>query len=289
MPPLGQNWGLSPPNPLTLRDQAFEPFILSLRANMRHSGALRLDHVMGLMRLFWIPLGATADHGAYVSYPLDELMRILALESRRHRCLVIGEDLGTVPDDLRPVLRGYGVLSYRVLLFERFQSGLFKQPNDYPEAALVTPGTHDLPTLAGYWAGRDLDWRERLGQIPPGIEVESLRAERQLDRRRLIDALIYGDFLPGGRPLPDGSDPSLSPDVLTAIYRFLAASPSQLMMVALEDLAAQVEQMNLPGTVDEHPNWRRRMARNTVEIIEDEAATAILGAAAAGRQAILPG
>ena len=286
--PLGQNWGLSPPNPLALRDQAFEPFILSLRANMRHSGALRLDHVMGMMHLFWIPLDATADHGAYVSYPLDELLRILALESRRHRCLVIGEDLGTVPEHLRPLLRGYGVLSYRVLLFERFESGLFKQPDDYPETALVTPGTHDLPTLAGYWAGRDLDWRERLGQIPRGTNGESLRAERRLDQRRLIDALIYGGLLPAGNQASDGPEPSLSPDVLIAIYGFLAATPSQLMMVALEDLIGQVEQMNLPGTIDEHPNWRRRMPLNTAEIVSDETAAAVLAAAAAGRRAHLP-
>ncbi|MEK7437041.1 MAG: 4-alpha-glucanotransferase, partial [Pseudomonadota bacterium] len=159
----GQDWGLPPLAPERLRAAAYAPFIATLRANMRHAGALRIDHVMALARLYWVPQGAAPRDGAYVHYPFEDLVGIVALESHRNRCMVIGEDLGTVPDEVRATLTRVGILSYRVLLFERQQSGDFKPPAEYPADSLVTATTHDLPTLAGYWEGRDLALRRELG------------------------------------------------------------------------------------------------------------------------------
>mgnify|MGYP003694122175 CR=1 FL=1 len=183
----GQNWGLPPLIPDRLRGAAYAPFIDTLRASMRHAGALRIDHVMGLMRLFWIPDGKDADAGAYVRYPFADLLGILALESQRHRCLVIGEDLGTVPEEVRTALAAAGVLSYRLLYFERDGAGDFKPPSSYPAQALVAASTHDLPTLAGWWRGRDIALRDELGLFPS----KTTRSE-QLDARKEIVPDCFG-------------------------------------------------------------------------------------------------
>src|SRR4029078_4274255 len=155
----GQNWGLPPLRPEALKAARYEPYIETLRANMRHSGALRIDHVMGLYRLYWIPPGASAAHGAYVCYPFDDLLTILALESHRNACMVIGEDLGTVPDEVRSGLSRARVLSYRLLYFERTADGHYQRAGEYPRDALVAVSTHDLATLRGFWEGHDLEVR----------------------------------------------------------------------------------------------------------------------------------
>ena len=280
--PNGQNWGLSPVNPMALGDSAYEPIIEAMRWNMRRAGALRIDHVMGLMRLFWVPGGRGAGDGAYVRYPVDDLLRVMTLESRRQRCILIGEDLGTVPDGLRERLQDAGILSYRILMFERHDGGLFRQPSSYPELALVAPGTHDLPTLAGFWTGRDLDWRGDLQHFASDDAGTAARAHRRADRRQLIDALIDHADWPG-EPWTDSDAQDFDSSLLSAVYRFLAATPSRLMMVAIEDLVRQVEQMNLPGTTTEHPNWCRRLPGSVDAIFDDAAILRLLSDIVAAR------
>jgi 4-alpha-glucanotransferase/(1->4)-alpha-D-glucan 1-alpha-D-glucosylmutase len=255
--PGGQDWGLPPPNPQALLAAGYAPFIATLRANMRHAGALRIDHVMGLAHLFWVPAGATPAEGAYVRYPLDALLGVLALESQRERCLVVGEDLGTVPEALRAALAEAGVLSYRVLYFERGPGGEFTAPDDYLHDAVVTPTTHDLPTLAGWWEGRDLAVRAELGLYPDEAQHQAQVAERAADRARLLAALAREGRLPASL----AADPAqMSPALARAIFGYLAATPSALLVLPLEDVAGEREQANLPGTVDQHPNWRRKLA-----------------------------
>ena len=165
--PAGQDWGLPPFHPRALREEAYRSFVELVRANMRHAGGLRIDHVMGLQHLYWVPQGQKPSEGAYVRYPLDDLVGILALESHRHRCLVVGEDLGTVPEGFRERMAEANILSYRVLFFEQdIETGAFVPPQAYPALALAVVGSHDLPTLRGWWEGRDLDIKERLGLFP---------------------------------------------------------------------------------------------------------------------------
>jgi (1->4)-alpha-D-glucan 1-alpha-D-glucosylmutase len=164
--PRGQDWGLPPLSPRRLRESAYAPFIATLRANMSRAGALRIDHVMGLERLYWIPRDAPAAEGAYVRYPIEDLLGIVALESHRHRCMVIGEDLGTVADSFREKVASAGVLTYRVMPFER-EGERFKRPAAYPRQALVSWSTHDLPTFAGWWQDEDLRTRAELGLLTP--------------------------------------------------------------------------------------------------------------------------
>jgi 4-alpha-glucanotransferase/(1->4)-alpha-D-glucan 1-alpha-D-glucosylmutase len=255
----GQDWGLLPCIPAELRAAAYAPFIAVLRANMRHAGALRIDHIMGLLRLFWIPAGRGPQGGTYVHYPLDDLLGILALESCRQRCVVIGEDLGTVPPAIRDAMKRYGILSYRPLYFERTDGGGFAPPSAYPSDALVVASTHDLPTLAGYWEGADVRARDSLGLLPAMVRDQQL-AERADDRIRLLDALRSADLLPA---VVEPSAPPLQLDscLSLAIHRFLAATPSAIVVVQMEDVLGQREQVNLPSTTEAmYPNWRRKLA-----------------------------
>ncbi len=255
--PSGQDWGLPPWNPRALYDSAYRPYITILQAVMRHAGVLRIDHVMSLLRLFWIPPNCPATDGAYVHYPLADLMGILALESQRHRCAIIGEDLGTVPDEVRSALDATGVYSYRPLYFQKHwdADGRFQAPHEYPEQALVTATTHDLPTLAGFWAERDIDWRAKLNLFPRPEIASQQRHARAADRRELLTALQQQ----GLRPADMNEAAPFSPELMLAIQQFLARSPAQLLMVQLEDVLGQIEQVNIPGTVDEHPNWCRKL------------------------------
>ncbi len=255
----GQDWGLPPFVPHRLRDAAYAPFIATLRANMRHCGALRIDHVMNLTRLFWVPAGASAAEGAYVSYPLDDLLGILALESQRNRCLVIGEDLGTVPDGLRPRLKAMGVLSYRPLFFARDDNGDFQPPAHFPDRALVCIGTHDLPTLRGFWLGHDLAARAALGLFPSEELRTSLMAARTRDRPRLLQALAREHLLPEGMSTDPDTLPDITFELAVAVHRYLARSPAGVMAVQPEDVFGVIEQANLPGSINEHPNWRRKL------------------------------
>ncbi|MDH4189175.1 MAG: malto-oligosyltrehalose synthase [Betaproteobacteria bacterium] len=264
----GQDWGLPPLRPNALRRARYAPFIGVLRESMRHAGALRIDHVMGLMRLFWIPAGAEPRDGAYVHYPFDELLAIVALESHRNRCLVIGEDLGTVPDEVRAALGRAGVLSYRLLYFERDGAGDFRAGADMPREALVAVSTHDLPTLAGWWDGVDLRLRQSLDLFPSDAVREAQILARAQDRVRLLFALERAGLLPEGIR-PDAPPPTLDAPLAEAVHAYAAAAPARVMVLQLEDLLGVAEQANLPGTVDQHPNWRRKLPLAIGAIAED--------------------
>lgn len=282
---LGQNWGLPPLRPNALEASRYEPFIATLRANMRYSGALRIDHVMGLYRLYWIPPGATAAEGAYVHYRFDDLLTILALESVRNECMVIGEDLGTVPDEVREGLQATRVMSYRVLYFERDTAGEYKRPDNYPVDALVAVSTHDLATLAGFWEGYDLEVRRKLDLFPSEEVRLEYVANRSTEVERLTAALERERLLPekrveGGtvelereQVLPEkrtnGRSAALEPAMAEAIHAYLARTPARLFVVQLEDVLGVREQANLPGTVEEQPNWRRRLPETLEEIERD--------------------
>ena len=240
----GQDWGLPPLSPDRLRKARYAPLIATLRANMARAGALRIDHVMGLARLYWVPSGTSAAEGAYVRYRFDELIGIVALESHRNRCLVIGEDLGTVPDELRRGLDEAGILCYRLLLFER-EGRAFRPPSAYLRRALVAWSTHDLPTFAGWWQEEDLRVRASLGLID-GEERRKQQEERRDARAALHEAL-------GKEGLAEADDPA------HGMHAFLARTPAAVMVVQMEDVLGVVDQANLPGTIEQHPNWRRKL------------------------------
>jgi len=242
----GQNWGLAGINPVALERENFEPFRRMLRASMRYAGAVRLDHVLGLKRLFLIPRGLSARQGSYVRFPLQRLLAVIAEESQANRCIVIGEDLGTVPEGLRETLAEWGLWSYQVMMFEREEGGDFIKPEAYRANALAAFNTHDLATFAGWFSGHDLAVKRGIG-ADPGESSE----ERSLARAKLRDAL--------GLPGPDDAD-------FLAVARYLARTPSRLVMLAMEDVLGLLDQPNVPGTVHEHPNWRRRLPVSLSEI-----------------------
>lgn len=282
--PDGQDWGLPPWIPERLRDAAYAPFIATLRASMNLMGALRIDHVMGLMRLFWIPHDGESLAGTYVSYPFDDLLGILMLESQRNRCLIIGEDLGTVPDGLRERLQHASILSYRVLFFSRDEQGDFMPPADYPPQSLVTVTTHDLPTLCGYWHGQDLDVRARLGLFANDHERQQQMIARAHDRAALLIALEGEALLEVGCNLHPMENADMSLELASAVHRFLARTPAQVMMIQLDDIFGQMEQVNLPGAgSDVYPNWQRRLTINLEEWRGDARVKSIVEAIAAER------
>jgi 4-alpha-glucanotransferase len=251
--PAGQNWGLPPPNPFAMRDQGYRSFIEVLRANMAHSAAIRIDHAMALQRLYWIPASACAADGSYVQYPLEDLLGIVALESVRHRCLVIGEDLGTVPPGFRERLARAGILSYRVVFFEQEAgSNDFIPPEAYPRHALAVLGSHDLPTLRAWWEGSDLDLKGRLALYPNAALAEQARRTRALERDRFTQRLRATGLIGPGSPEPA--------TLAVAAHEFLARTASALALAQLDDVIQEREPVNVPGTSDEYPNWRRRLS-----------------------------
>jgi len=250
----GQNWGLPPIDPRALRADRYRYFIRLVRSGFRHAGALRIDHVMGLFRLFWIPEGKTGKEGAYVEYPSNDLLGILALESVRHDALVVGEDLGTVPKEVPPALEKWGVLSSKVLYFEREKRG-FKAAQRYEPLALATANTHDMATLAGFWEGRDIEQRARVGLIHGNAALEEARRTREEDKQALLLRLAREEIL------PYGYEPNDNADLRGAIHEFLCRTPAALVGLALDDLAGEVDAVNLPGVgPDKHPSWKRKMA-----------------------------
>lgn len=259
----GQNWGMPPGNPRTQVERGFRPFAALLAANMRGGGALRIDHVMSLARLFWIPDGMPNTAGGYVHNPFESLAAVVALESVRNRCLVIGEDLGSVPEGLRERLQALGFLSYRVVLFERnwATDGSFRAPGDYPVQALAIAVTHDLPTIAEFWTGGDIGRRAGLGLL--GGEPASLAAkhERQADRRALLRF-----FAEARIDVPDPSDPAA---VTAALHEAVAKTASMLAVVQLDDLNGESEPINIPGTHHQYANFRRKLSRPLEAILAD--------------------
>lgn len=260
---MGQDWGIPPQDPTELRAQCYAPYAEMLRNNMRHIAALRLDHVMALFRLWWVPRGFKSKDGAYVHYPLTELMSLLALESERNRCFAIGEDLGTVPDEVRDAMQRFDVYHYRVLLFEKERDGTFKAPAVYTPNSLATVTTHDLPTLKGWWEGADIDLRDELGLFPTLRSREETRTARAADRQYLMDALVSHGLWrrQASEPLPE-----YSPALSRAIHAYLGLSSANVALIQLEDLIGMSDPVNVPGTSDEHPNWQRKMVQDTCDI-----------------------
>ncbi|HLD68173.1 MAG TPA: 4-alpha-glucanotransferase [Pseudomonas sp.] len=260
----GQRWGVSAFSPEGLRRKGFRAFIEMLRASFAHAGAIRIDHVMGLLRLWLIPEGASPDQGAYLHYPLQDLLRLLALESWRHRALVLGEDLGTVPAGFGEQLQARRILGMRILQFEQDSSGRFKPAQAWPGTALATTTTHDLPTMAGWWLGRDLDWQWRLGLADDKHHRHAL-AERDRNRQALCDALRADGAVPVDTPWNTAA-------VVDASIAFIGHTPAPLALVPMEDLLGLEEQANIPGTLDSHPNWRRRWPGASAALLDSEAA-----------------
>lgn len=256
---VGQAWGLSAFSPRALRESGFVAFIAMLRATMAHAGGVRIDHIMGLLRLWMVPDGALPSEGAYLAYPFDDMERLVALESHRHRAIVIGEDLGTVPEGFRARLARRGILGMQVLWFER-EDRHFKPAAHYSPNAIAVTGTHDLPTVAGWWRGRDIDWRTPLGLLGENMDEPAARAEREADRRAIWEALEHPS---SAAPLPDTPEA-----VVEAALAFVGQTPAPLVIVPVEDALALVEQPNLPGTVDAHPNWRRRLAAPAQDLLD---------------------
>jgi 4-alpha-glucanotransferase len=257
----GQNWGLPPLDPRALREAGYGYFIKMVRAGFRHAGALRIDHAMGLFRLFWIPEGGRGGDGAYVRYPADDLLGIIALESQRHGALVVGEDLGTVAPEVPSALKKHRVLSSKVLYFERDRRGGFKTPSAYEPLALATANTHDMPTLAAFVQGRDITLRREAGLIPTDAEESAARAERQRDIQALLRRLRSAGVLDKRGGADHGSD------FRGAVHAFLCRTPSQLVGFSLDDLCGEAEPVNLPGVGPEKfSSWTRKMSRSVSEI-----------------------
>jgi 4-alpha-glucanotransferase len=236
----GQDWVLPPFIPHRLRAVHYAPFIETIRASLRHAGGLRIDHVMGLFRLYWIPRGMGPQRGAYVRYCSDELLAIVAVESHRAKAWIAGEDLGTVEDAVRRQLARNCMLSYRLLWFED------DLPRDFPELALAAVSTHDLPTVAGLWTGADLAAQRRIGVQP---SVDGFRDIR----RRLIAAT----------GLSDNASPA---NAVAAAYRALGQAPTAVLSASLEDALAVEQRPNMPGTTDQWPNWSLALPQPLEEI-----------------------
>lgn len=259
----GQDWGIPPQDPNELRAQQYRPFVELVRNNMRHVSALRLDHVMTLYRLWWVPRGFDSKDGAYVHYPVEDLIAILALESQRNRCVVVGEDLGTVPEAMTEAMQHYRAYHYKVLLFEQEPNGRFKPPSAYLKDALATVTTHDLPTLRGWWEECDLRLRDRLDLYPSEQFRTQAHATRQAERRQLMMALVEAQLWRwhADEPLPDYSS-ALS----RAVHAFLGLSNANIALIQIEDLIGMTDPVNVPGTDTEHPNWQRKVTQNTSDI-----------------------
>jgi 4-alpha-glucanotransferase len=267
--PKGQVWGLAPLDPRRLVEDRYRYWIALLRRALRHSGALRIDHVMGLRRLYWVHRDLTASEGAYVRYPEDDLLGILALEAQRHRALVVGEDLGTVPPGLRSRLARRRILSSKVFYFERTARGGFRRASSYPRLALATADTHDLPTLRGFWNGLDLDDRRRLGVFDSDEALDAARARRKRDREEMV-RVVARDAGRGGKKTLDPDRPDSDRAFVRAVHAFLARTPCRLVGLSLDDLAGEEEPVNLPGvTQDRHPSWTRRMGPTIGDLRSD--------------------
>ncbi len=262
--PKGQDWAFPPPNSERHYQDGYRLFAQSIRKNCRHGGALRIDHVMRFFRLYWIPDGMDASEGTYVRDRYHDLLSILALESVREKFLIVGEDLGTVPDEIRETLHRFGIFGYRVLYFEQDRDGRFRTPQEYPRDALVSATTHDLPTLAGFWIGRDIEARREAGLLPDEDAYRRMIEERAVQRQRMLDLLHGLKLLPDWFPRNARDVPDLSGELHNAIVGFLASTNSKLMALNQEDLLKETEQQNLPGSTAEYRNWSRKM-KCTVE------------------------
>lgn len=274
--PQGQNWGLAPWNPHILKKQGYQPFIEMVQANMRSCGGLRIDHIMGLLRLWWIERGDSAKNGAYVTYPVDDLIAILALESQRHQCLVIGEDLGTVPQEIVSKLKDAAIFSYKIFYFEFDEKGESLALDQYPYQAMTTLSTHDLPTINGYWRGYDFELGEKYDVYPNPDILAVLKTDRINAKAKILKRLqvslnkklpkSVNESLTSGCPLSFNHD----------LQRYVAQVNSGLFGLQPEDWLGMTEPVNIPGTSTEYKNWRRKLTHNIDEIFANKNVQALL-------------
>ncbi|MGB5446664.1 MAG: 4-alpha-glucanotransferase, partial [Psychromonas sp.] len=267
--PQGQSWGLPPISPAQLQKTAYQPFIDLLQSNMRHCGALRIDHVLGLLRLWWVPDNATAVKGAYIYYPVQDLLNLLALESVRNQCLVIGEDLGTIPEGIDALLKEAGVYSYKVFFYERAADGGYISPQHYAKQAMATLCTHDMPTIKGYWDCDDLHLGRKLGLYPDFNVFNGLLADRLVCKQKILDSLHGLGSLPVDFPR-DAQGTEMDQRLNFALQVHLAKGSSALLSLQLEDFLEMDKPVNVPGTSDEYKNWRRKLSKNIDLIFTDQ-------------------
>ncbi len=272
--PDGQDWAFPPPNSLRHFEDGYRLFVESIRKNCAHGGALRIDHVMRFFRLFWIPDGDDAKSGVYVREFSDDLVRILALESVRNQVVIIGEDLGTVEPFIRETLQRFGILSYRLLYFEKNGDGSFRTPNEYPRESLVSVTTHDLPTLAGFWTGRDIVARRNAGILTDEASYEAQMRDRRLEKQKLLELFLRLHLLPSWHTRSVDEIPEFTGDLHNAAVGFLALTPAELLVLNQEDLFKDADQQNLPGTTAEYPNWRHKMRYRLEELRSNPEAAA---------------
>ncbi|MET4693271.1 4-alpha-glucanotransferase [Endozoicomonas lisbonensis] len=265
--PQGQNWGLPPFNPVTLKQQHYAPFIEMVRSNMSHCGALRIDHVMGLLRLWWCPNGKTADYGAYTYYPLNDLLGIIKLESQRRECLVFGEDLGTVPPEIEASLPPARCYSNEVVLFS-CEGDRFMSPGEFKPMALTCISNHDIPTLRAWWNCLDLDLRQELG-IYDTEKTEAEKQARHQDKMALIHTLIDINERPQGMNPDDITTLGYTRDVMEKLHYYLAKTTSKIVVLQLEDVLQIESPVNVPGTSSEYPNWQRKLTDTLESLFAD--------------------
>ena len=265
--PLGQNWGLPPMDPRKLYEQGYQPIIDLFASNMASSGSLRIDHVMALLRLWWVVKGDNAKDGGYIYYPVDDLLGILALESHRNQSLVIGEDLGTVPEEIRSKLADNGVYSYRVFFFEQAEDGGFFSPSHYPVQSMSTLTTHDMPTLIGYWHCLDLELGKEIGLYPTEEILQTLYADRHENKQAILDTL-HGHGSIDEHVGRDVNHTGMNRDLNCGMQVHMAGGSSALLSLQLEDWLEMDKPVNIPGTFDEYPNWRRKLTQNIESMFE---------------------
>lgn len=274
--PDGQNWGFPPMIPEKMHETGYDLFIKTIRKNMQYGGALRIDHALGIFRLFWIPSGLSPTEGAYVEYPHEDLLRIIALESVRNKSVVVAEDLGTIGDNVRDALKKFRMLSYRLFYFERnYPDPSFVSPSEYPPMALCSITTHDLPTLYGYWAGQDIKAKKDLGKYSEESHSVRLLEERQRDKKLILTALKSQNILPEDFQLDAENIKQMTPELCNAIYEYLSRTPCKLILVSLDDIIGTLNQQNMPGTVDAYPNWRQKTPLSLEEMVKDRRFSAL--------------
>jgi 4-alpha-glucanotransferase len=264
--PDGQKWGFPPLIPERLKETGYELFISTIQKNMKYGGAIRIDHALGLFRVFWVPEDMTPKDGVYVNQPSEDLLRIIALESVRNKTVVIAEDLGTIGENVRETLKRFRMLSYRLFYFERnYPDPSFLPPERYPEMALCAVTTHDLPTIYGYWKGRDIEVRRKLGVYSDDLMQQQIN-DRERDKKLIIAALKSQGIIHGSPEEPGEIIPDMTPELCLAVYRYLSLTPCKLLLVSLDDVIGTLDQQNLPGTINVHPNWIQKTRMMLEEI-----------------------
>jgi 4-alpha-glucanotransferase len=257
--PEGQDWGFHPPHREKYRSDGYSLFVQEIRKNCQAAGALRIDHIMRFFRLFWIMQGQRPQNGTYVENYYQDLLKIMALESDRAKTLIIGEDLGTVPPQVREALAYFRIFSYRLFYFERDDQGGLKEPESYPPYALASVSTHDLPTLAGFWTGEDVSLRNSLGMFPSEDQFHAALQKRGREKEEILRRLVASGFLAKEAVNDPTFHAGLGDELHSGIIGFLLSTPAKLVVISQEDLFRDSRQQNVPGTVTEHPNWSTKM------------------------------